>query len=180
VLCVVGTAGGILTGFSTYVYFVGDGALGLGLVILGLGVVVLVLAATRQLVIAEPGEIAGSGLIIVGIATLGTDHVAAAPLLGIAVSIVGVVIGLRTKRPVLTVMGWIGLAFFGLWELIWIGQHVNTGAVFALITGAILVGAAVFLNRMVSRSRRTVPEPTTQPAPPAPTADPREAPPWSR
>ncbi|MFZ4514804.1 MAG: hypothetical protein ACOYN3_00635 [Acidimicrobiia bacterium] len=129
-----------------------------GVTAVAIGALAIVLSSTGAMAKPELADAAGSFLIVAGLSFVGADYDWLAPLAGIAVAAVFLLVGYRFDRVVLQVFGWIALVIFGIWEFVWVGQTVDLTAVIVLIIGTLLVGAAVFLNRWIQRGKRHAPE----------------------
>ncbi len=135
-------------------YFTPDAPYATGLGTWSIGALLLFVGARRLTRLPEAVESAGGIAVLVGAALTGAASPGFASLFGIATAVGLIALGTLPGRVLLSVFGSLGLLVNVPWAIGWFFPGEGRAPLLMLVSGALILGVAVWMARMGGRFRR--------------------------
>lgn len=140
----------------TIAHFSNEAGIATGLVLWGSGIATTVLVARRMLRLDLVFLLAAGAMIIGGCAVMGRQSAGFATVFGLATSVGLIAFGTRPGRALLSVFGLIGIVVFIPWTISHYFPGEGRVPLLIIVSGLLLVAAAVTLIRIGDRLRGEV------------------------
>lgn len=123
----------------------------------GVGLIALGWSARTRLPLVF--EVLGALVTVAGAAVCGAQAPGFAALFGIANAIALLALGMRPGRVLLSAIGSLGLLVNVPWAIGWFFPGENRAPLLIMVSGALIIGAAVLMTRLAGRFRREIGHP---------------------
>lgn len=140
-------------------WYAGDAGVVTGLTVWLMGVGLVVLGAAARTRIPLVLEVLGALTTVAGAAVCGAQAPGFAALFGIANAVALLAVGMRPGRVLLSAIGALGLLVNVPWAIGWFFPGENRAPLLIMVSGALIIGAAVLMTRLAGRFRREVGHP---------------------
>jgi hypothetical protein len=136
---------------ASITYYSHQAAVVTGCVVTAVALAILVLVDAVESRVRVIGQIVGGSFLLVGAALMGRQNVGLATLVGLALAVGMIALGVSPGHAMLSLFGLIGLLVFVPWTIAHYFPGSGSAPLLILVSGALIVVSAVVLARMRGR-----------------------------